>query len=517
MFKRLLLGSLLIAALALLFAQDSPQRPTPIQGRNKTALFLVNEEHGLSNVHIATASALLEKHPDIEVHFASFSKIASKLERISHFARKHNPESRGVVFHKLSGPSYADSIEQVGKSLDNIPHPPGMAGIDHLCEDMQLWISPWSAEDHFSLYQEMQAIIKDVDPAVVVLDTLFRPGIDAARDMNRLHAIISPNSVVDNFLGDQPYGSMFWKYPAMSSGFDFPVPWKNLPENIYLNMKFIYSVVMTPGLSAKRKILREKGLQDPINFFSIYRQDAPWISMTAEGATIPVDYIPPNVTLAGPIVVSAAPAEEQDPKLVEWLKKAPTLLVNLGSTVSWSETQASIMGEALATLLDKTDVQVLWKFNKHGDYSDDIFAQLKPHLDSGRLKMEKWLTIDPTSLLSSGYIAASVHHGGANCYNEAIYAGVPHIIIPLWADLYGYAALAENIGVGVWACRGTNPDWTVDHLSQSLLKVLDGGEASLSMREKAKKLAEKIHAGGEGREIAAKKIAELAYVASHEA
>ncbi|KAL2681318.1 hypothetical protein Neosp_008929 [[Neocosmospora] mangrovei] len=334
MFKRLLLGSLLVAALALFFAQDSPQRPTPIQGRNKTALFLVNEEHGLSNVHIATASALLEKHPDIEVHFASFSKIESKLERISHFARKHNPGTRGVVFHKLSGPSYADSIQQVGKSLDNIPHPPGMAGIDHLCEDMQLWISPWSAEDHFALYQEMQALIQDIDPAVVVLDTLFRPGIDAARDMNRLHAIISPNSVVDNFLGDQPYGSMFWKYPAMSSGFDFPVPWKNLPENIYLNMRFIYSVVMTPGLSAKRKILREKGLQDPINFFSIYRQDAPWISMTTEGATIPVDYIPPNVTLAGPIVVSAASAEEQDPKLVEWLKKAPTLLVNLGSSVS---------------------------------------------------------------------------------------------------------------------------------------------------------------------------------------
>ncbi|KAJ4321829.1 hypothetical protein N0V84_005124 [Fusarium piperis] len=517
MFKRLLLGSVLIAALALLFAQGSPQLPTPIQGRNKTALFLVNEEHGLSNVHIATASALLEKHPDIEVHFASFPKIESKLERISYFARRHNPESRGVVFHKLSGPSYAASIHEIGKSLDNIPHPPGMAGIEHLCKDMQIWISPWSAEDHFSLYQELQVLIDEIDPAVVVLDTLFRPGIDAARDKNRLHAIISPNTVVDNFLGDQPYGSMFWKYPAISSGFDFPVPWRNLAENIYLNMRFIYSVVMTPGLSAKRKILREKGLKDPINFFSIYRQNAPWISMTTEGATIPVDYIPPNVTLAGPIVVSAAPAEEQDPKLVEWLKKAPTLLVNLGSTVSWSERQASIMGQALTTLLDKTNVQVLWKFNKHGDYSDDLFTPLKPHLDSGRLRVEKWLTIDPASLLASGYIAASVHHGGANCYNEAIHAGVPHIIIPLWADLYGYAALAENIGVGVWACRGTNPDWTVDHLSQSLLKVLDGGEASLSMREKAKKLAEKIHASGEGREIAAKKVAELAYVASHEA
>ncbi|KAM0418643.1 hypothetical protein ACHAPT_012446 [Fusarium lateritium] len=498
MLRKLLLGSVLIAALALFFSQDSQSRPTPIQGRNKTALFLVNQEHGLSNVHIATASALLEKYPDIEVHFASFHKIAGKLERISNFAQKRVPESQGVFFHQLHGPSYADAIIGVGKSLDNIPHPPAIAGIDHFCKDIQLYISPWSAEDHFSLYQELQTIIDHVDPAVVVLDTLFRPGIDATRDKNRLHAIITPNSLVDNFLGDQPYGSMFWKYPSILSGFGFPVPWSNILENIYLNIRVIYSVVMTPDLTAKRKILRERGLKDPINFFSIYRQDAPWITMTTEGATIPVDYIPPNVTLAGPIVVSAAPAVEQDPELVEWLKKAPTLLVNLGSTVSWSETQTSIMGQALATLLDKTDVQVLWKFNKHGDYSDDILTPLKPHLDSGRLKMPKWLTVDPTSLLSSG-------------------AGVPHIILPLWADLYGYAALAENIGVGVWACRGTNPGWTVDHLTQSLLKVLDGGDASLSMQEKAKKLADKIHAGGEGREIAAKKVAELAYVASHEA
>lgn len=78
------------------------------------------------------------------------------------------------------------------------------------------------------------------------------------------------------------------------------------------------------------------------------------------------------------------------------------------------------MAQALTALLDKTNVQVLWKFNKHGDYSDDLFTSLKPHLDSGRLKMEKWLTVDPASLLTSGYIVASVHHGGANCYNEAI-------------------------------------------------------------------------------------------------
>ena len=122
----------------------------------------------------------------------------------------------------------------------------------------------------------------------------------------------------------------------MGSGFAFPVPWRNIPENIYLNIRFIYSVLKMPDLAAKRKKLREKGLKDPINFFDMYRDDVPWITVTAEGASIPVDYIPSNVTITNPIVLSAAPAVEQDPALVDWLKKAPTVLVNLGSTVSVS-------------------------------------------------------------------------------------------------------------------------------------------------------------------------------------
>lgn len=122
----------------------------------------------------------------------------------------------------------------------------------------------------------------------------------------------------------------------MSSGLPFPVPWKKIPENIYLNMRFIYAVLRMPDVVSKRKALREKGLKDPINFFGIYRDDVPWITVTAEGASIPVDYIPSNVTITNPIVLSVAPAEEQDPQLVEWLKKKPTVLVNLGSTVAVS-------------------------------------------------------------------------------------------------------------------------------------------------------------------------------------
>ena len=53
--------------------------------------------------------------------------------------------------------------------------------------------------------------------------------------------------------------------------------------------------------------------------------------MTTENAIIPIPVIPPNVTCAGPMVLSTAPAAEQDAELAVWLKKAPTVMINLGS------------------------------------------------------------------------------------------------------------------------------------------------------------------------------------------
>lgn len=65
-------------------------------------------------------------------------------------------------------------------------------------------------------------------------------------------------------------------------------------------------------------------------------------------------------------------------------------------------------------------MQVLWKFTKYGEYSDDLLSLLQPYINAGRLRMSRWLTVDPVSLLETGDIVASVHHGGSNCYHEAI-------------------------------------------------------------------------------------------------
>jgi hypothetical protein len=162
-------------------------------------------------VHLATSSALLENYPDLDVHYASFPGIRRKLESISSFARAKTPAAGDIVFHELKGLTFGQAITKEGRSFISSP---GWTGIASLAEHIQLWISPWSVEAHVEIFEELGAIIDEVDPAVVILDSWFRPAIDITRIKNRQHAFITPNTLVDNFLGSQPLRNMFWKYPA---------------------------------------------------------------------------------------------------------------------------------------------------------------------------------------------------------------------------------------------------------------------------------------------------------------
>lgn len=340
MYKRLTtIGALLVLTLSYWLTSGNTALPRApyIQGKNKTVLFLVNEEHGLSNVHIATAFSLLENYPDINLHYASFPRSRKRIERISSFARAKQPAAKDITFHELSGKNFKDTVEEDGGDwLHRVIQPPGIRGINATVTELQLLFAPWSVEKHMVLYNEMGALIDEIDPAVVVLETFFRPAVDVTRDKHRLHAIITPNTLIDNFQAEQPFGKMFWKYPAFSSGFSYPVPLRNIPENIYLNLRIIYSAVMTPLLAEKKAAFTEIGLSEPVSLMKLHRSDAPWITMNTEGASIPVDYTPPNVTCAGPIVLSSAPAAEQDAEMAKWLKRAPTVLVNLGSLMQVS-------------------------------------------------------------------------------------------------------------------------------------------------------------------------------------
>ena len=216
--RLLLIGALLVASLGYLLAGRSKtaqaSKLPPIQGRNKTVIFLTNADHGLSSVHVATASSLLENYPDIDVHYASFAGHGDKLALASSYARKKTPAARDIIFHELDGLTMVHALAKGGMTIDNMIHAPGAKGLDRFLDITETAISPWDVEDHLSLYKQMRSIIDDLDPAVVVLDWLLRPALDAVWDSNRLHAIVTPNALQGSFQAEQPYGSLFWKYPS---------------------------------------------------------------------------------------------------------------------------------------------------------------------------------------------------------------------------------------------------------------------------------------------------------------
>ncbi len=85
---------------------------------------------------------------------------------------------------------------------------------------------------------------------------------------------------------------------------------------------------------------------------------------------------------------------------------------------------------------------------------------------------------------------------------------MPQIVLPQWLDLYSFAQLAQDIGVGVWGCRDASPFWTASCLRDAFVTVL-GGESGDLIREKAKGFGE-IAQRSPGQYVVAREIAKLA-------
>jgi hypothetical protein len=87
-------------------------------------------------------------------------------------------------------------------------------------------------------------------------------------------------------------------------------------------------------------------------------------------------------------------------------------------------------------------------------------------------------------------------------------AGVTQVVIPIWEDHYGFAQLVEDLGLGLYATRGTAPEWTVSGLADPLLKVLGDSSTSEWMRQEAVRIGQ-IARKEQGRYVAAKEIYKL--------
>ncbi|KAK4032974.1 glycosyltransferase family 1 protein [Parachaetomium inaequale] len=484
---------------------------TPVRGRNeRSILFFTLAEAGQINVQLATAQALLEKHPDLVVHFASFPSMRQKVSHVSSLALKRTPSTQALVFHELPGPDrmVAMTRQMNGTGpLECLAHPPGARGAALLAEQLELALWPWSGEEHMAIYQRCLEVVEDVDPGLVVVDFAFRPAMDAVEQLNRHRAVISPLAMADIFATQQRYGAGLWKYPAWGTGFSFPVPWHQIPENVYVNLRLLYNLLANPQTKAAVKYLRDRGIgSHPLSF----PKGVPFITQTLPGASIPVGFVPDGVSCAGAIVLDSAPAEEQDAELAAWVQRAPTIIVNLGSLFKYTPERATLMAEAIQRVLAaNSEVQVLWKMARNTDVVDETFSEtLAKHLSQDRVRIMDWLTVDMLPLLQLDKVVASVHHGGSSSFNEAVAAGVPQVVMPIWEDHYNFAQLVEDLGLGLYATRGTAPEWTVAGIAEPILRVVKQGEESRRWRKKAEEIG-RLAQERPGRYVAAAELVRL--------
>ncbi|KAL6856569.1 glycosyltransferase family 1 protein [Trichoderma novae-zelandiae] len=478
---------------------------------SKKVLMITNVERGELNVFLATGASLMAADADLDLHLATFPG-----------AQEAFPE--GLTYHQINGIPMSEALEEhFTRKQGNANFPesfdekPGFLNTQQAIKDAMSTSVPYTGRQMVDVFTSTVSIIKDVKPDLVVVDSLMSVGLTACYELGIKFICLGPNSIKEFAMASQPRAAGLWKFPALFSGFSFPVPWYKIPINLYYALSKI---------RAFKKDSQRKDVQSYLNAHCVVRTPVDLIRNRPEGVKILVsslpelDYplkVPAHIIPCGPVVRDCDSLHRTNPKLAEWLGNGQTILVNMGSLVKVSEQQAFEMARALKVVIDRFDqdtekkrLQVLWKLQKKGKYS--VFASecmlahvLGREFSYDRIRVIDWIQVEPLSILRTGHVICSVHHGGANSFNEAIVTGIPQVVLPAWADNYDYAQRVELLGVGRCGNTTTKPRWASGELSRELLEVLVG-ERAAAIKEKAAHLQEVCRMHGSGADNAAMAI-----------
>ncbi|KAF5319763.1 hypothetical protein D9758_018848 [Tetrapyrgos nigripes] len=451
-------------------------------------LLLTNSEYGQANVFLALAHEFSLRNVDLDL--ASFPPLLKRLTR--------QRLTEKLTFHTIFGLSYEEALTRTADTND-LSHPPGVSGAIQSYRYVVDGLFPWTAEEYHQQLLSIQSILEEVRPTITVVDSLLNGALDVCKKMNWKCVVLSPNSPKDYIGMSQPALRGFWKYPALSSGFPYPVPLTLIPANIYLNIRMIIKVVTSPIAKSYDKIRKDShGLAKTV--IDQFAPDIPYIFPALPQTEFPGFHFPTNINLCGPILLPSTPLESFDSDTLQWLNNPglKTILVNLGSHVISNADHIRELGGGLRILLSKfSDVQILWKIIADGE----VQAALTEVVDGYRMKVVDWLQVDPHSILYHPDVICSVHHGGANSFFEAVSAGVPQVILPVWYDTYDYARRVECLGIGVYGSANSAPRADAQEFGRALIKVV--GEASFT--QKARGLAESCSSEA-GRKLAVNTI-----------
>ncbi|KAJ5726863.1 family 1 glycosyltransferase [Penicillium malachiteum] len=474
--------------------------------------------------------ALLQIQPDADIHCASLGALAGGIDTVVENLRQSFPDTNPITFHELRGIPMKQAMNLAFSRPGAPPRIPNYLPVSALqrpgffntmraVRDMVPLFVPYDGPQLVEVYSSIVETIQSVKADLIVVDTLMTAALTACYHLDVRFLCLSPNSLKEFTAMAQPYGAALWKFPAVSSGFDYTVPWYLIPLNIYFMFFTVYTFMTDDRRKGIEKHLTAEtgaALRTPLDLF---RNRTPGMKILV-GSQPEIDFplvVADDIYPCGPIYLGISAVEKKDPDLAAWLGKSPTIYVNLGSLARLSEPRAVELAMALAVVLEtlqgNTELpqyQVLWKIMKLEDYplsgpDSKIASVLGKWMETDGFRIVEWFEADPSSILKSGNIACSIHHGGANSYHEAVSAGIPQIVLPQWADCFDYAQRVELLGIGRLGSRTAKPLWTAPELSKAVLDVLVG-EKSKEMKENATALAKAVEEKGSGAVNAARII-----------
>ncbi|WVW78290.1 hypothetical protein I302_100244 [Kwoniella bestiolae CBS 10118] len=473
--------------------------------RNPTLLFITAPESGQANCNFAVISSLRAKYGEkVDIHLASYAHLAKRRSEIGEF---------GVNFHEIKGVSMTDGLmrhcgHDETKLFGFVRTPPHFYGSILSATRTTTYVQPDTPAEYVATAQDIERLIQEVDPDYILVDSMMSAARDAIRKTGRSKktSVLTPNTAKEAALGEQGLG--VFAIPAVCTGYPYPLPWYLLPANITITLFYgTWLFLLDRRHRQLNKARIAAGYTGVLPLFD-QRTENTTLCMSTPHAEIPL-IIPDWLVCCGPILQASKPLEEVDKKLCEWVRARPTVLISLGTNLKYSQKDASEMWKSVRILLGlRKDIQVLWKLKKLGDY------ELPSVDDDGvgdRLRIVDWLEVDPISILRSGNVICFVSHGGSNSYHEGLYAGVPQVILPAWADCYDFTARLKYFGIGAWGNPTASPGCSEPELTKALLQVVGrtpDDKAARVMREKAKEMGRVVSKDYtlEGRDVAADHI-----------
>ncbi|KAK4143189.1 uncharacterized protein C8A04DRAFT_37726 [Dichotomopilus funicola] len=499
-------------------------------------LLVTNSEHGQANVFLAVGHGLQALDPTTEVRFASFAPIADAVASASAYSVQTNPGAAPWKFEQLDGVDFMNATnnkEDQNRIGDSIEKRPSFSSVKEILRKLSVLLLPWSGPEFVVVYKSLVRIYEETRPDLVVIDSLFAPALTAARHLGWNHLVFSPNTLKDFAAAHQPKAAVLWKFPMMGSAFEFPVPLKQIPLNIfYVFYQIYHSITDRTIKTAATHIKAETGAR-LITFTDLLlkpRPDDKVLVSNRPEIEFPLAVIPKHLFPCGPVIRPVPPVKDVDPELDVWLARGPTVFISLGTHRFMKEDEALEMAGAIKQLLDAGDahkgdivegvsgkLQVLWKLKRHRPSEpklyevgpgSKVYEVLRPAIEADRLRIVDWVKPEPSAVLMAKTVVCSINHGGANSFHDALTSGVPQVVIPPWLDCYDFATRAEFLGIGRWGSKQAMPRCTTAELGPILVDVVLGPNAK-AMRTKVQELAA-LCGQTPGVEVAAAQLLEAA-------